>query len=194
MLPTPRTRRLTVICVILLVAATPCCAGENASLHDPHTADSHESSPVTSVTEPPTTTVPAAPFSGLHNYRYGDPSNTAALVGTLIIDVPCVYIDEKDDPDDDPYGRVLLGLPRYYTRYDSETNSIQVSDRNPVSDEDFVIAGGGGGIPGDSRTRDDTESRRYFDKCTANGSFLTTSLSHARKRGSAGGWTSDNGW
>lgn len=184
--------RLTVIGLSLLIAVALSCASEDAPQNEPQTAESHEPSTVVSVAESPATTMPTPPFVGLHNYRYGDPSNTAALVGTLIIHVPCVYIDNKVSPDDEPSGRVLLGLPRDYTRYVSETKSIQVADAHPVSHGDFVIAGGGDGIPGNSSIRDDTILRKYFDSCTANGSFETNSLSPARKRGSAGGWTSDN--
>lgn len=171
-----RIRIVAVICVGFLVAVASSCASQSAPLQDLPTVVAEESAPVTSVREPPTATVPPAPFVGLTNYRYGDVSDTGGLAGTLIIDVPCVYIDSPHDTDYDPY-RVLLGLPRDYTQYDSETNTIQVAHGEPVSHGDVVLAGGGSGDPSRSlRTILDREPRNYFDSCIANSYFFASSL------------------
>lgn len=168
MLRNPATRRLAVTGVGLLGAVITCCSNESA------------------------------PLVGLWDYTPGDVHYDAALVGRLIIDLPCVYVEAREgpdgrlDPDGDPVRRTLVGLPRDYTQYDSETNSLQVFDSKPVTHGDWVIGGGGGSLAGYGRDVGDEELRKYFDSCTANGSFAASSLSPARKRGSAGGWMVDN--
>lgn len=84
------------------------------------------------------------PFEHMWNYR-GD-SDSAQNYGTLLIELPCVYLIPPDEFGADDAGqRIMLSLPKGITRYDPTTGALRVANNGPFFSGDQVEVGGGGG-------------------------------------------------
>ena len=91
------------------------------------------------------------PLAGMWSYDPAIPSYAPAAEGVLLIEGPCVYVvddfmwlvpgvptEELPDP-----VRVFVNLPRAQTRYDPDTETIQVHNQGPMASGNRVQMAGG---------------------------------------------------
>ena len=67
--------------------------------------------------------------------------------GFIVIEWPCVFMVEDIDDARSPPRRAAVKMPRRYTRYDPQTQSIWVSTEGPITTGDLAVFEGiGGGL------------------------------------------------
>ena len=128
-----------------------------------------------------------AEFAGLYVWDPEAGSHTAPGSGVLVIEPPCVYINEIDSAGqtirmpDGQLLRTLVRLPRALVRFDADANSIWVRDEGPMTTGDGVTLGGGYGLQAFGR-------RLFEEDCSANAGFTASSMTPGLDHMLSPGW------
>lgn len=83
--------------------------------------------------EPP---APAANFVGMWDFDPARGYVDTGWQGFIVIEWPCVFMVEDIDDARSPPRRAAVKMPRRYTRYDPQTQSMWVSTEGPISTGD----------------------------------------------------------
>ena len=187
------TRRGAVLAAVAVLAAG--CSGDGApplvepfdepeqqAPLQPEVEDEPSAQP-----EPSVDDAAPAEFAGMYEWDSEAGGDDAQAFGTLVIEPPCIYINEIDPAGQTirmPDGQLLrtfVRLPQVLVRFDAETNSIWVDDEGPMITDDDVTLGGGYSA--------EAFGRRVFEEaCSANGRFTASSMTVGLDHMLAPGW------
>lgn len=109
--------------------------------------------------EPP---APAADFVGMWDYDPAGGYVAAGWQGIIVIEWPCVFMVEDIDDAHSPPRRAAVKMPRHYTRYDPQTQSMWVAAEGPITTGDLLVFQGTGGRP---------RTQELQSECPANAQF-----------------------
>ena len=160
---------------VALVAAAVLASGCSGSGGPTSAVEPVEPSDESDQTDPAAEVSQEPPLAGLYVWDSEAGSDDAVAFGVLVVEPPCVYINEIDPAGQTvrmPDGKLLrtfVRLPQALVRFDAETNSIWVRDEGPMTTGDGVTLGGGYSAEAFGR-------RVFEDECSANAHFTASSM------------------
>ena len=92
--------------------------------------------------EPP---APAADFAGMWDFDPAGGYVATGWEGIIVIEWPCVFMVADINDARSPPRRAAVKMPKDYTRYDPQAQSMWVFTEGPITTGDRVVAQGVGG-------------------------------------------------